>query len=152
AREPRRTPDVRCSHQIRLGHRKGSGSRKWDRSMGRNFAPEHDGMRLDRAVVAVYPEHSRSFVAKLIDDGCVSIDGKTVTKPSLRVSAGQRIDVDVPPPAAATAASQHLPLALLFEDDDRARADKPAGRVVPPAAGHSDGTLVNALLFHVRDL
>jgi 23S rRNA pseudouridine1911/1915/1917 synthase len=120
--------------------------------MGRNFAPEHDGMRLDRAVVAVYPEHSRSFVAKLIDDGFVSIDGKTVTKPSLRVSAGQRVDVDVPPPAAATAASQNLPLAILFEDDDVVVVDKPAGLVVHPAAGHSDGTLVNALLFHVRDL
>ena len=120
--------------------------------MGRNFAPEHDGMRLDRAVAAVYPEHSRSFVARLIDDGCVSIDGKTVTKPSLRVSAGQHVEVDVPPPAAATAASQDLPLAILFEDADLVVVDKPAGLVVHPAAGHSDGTLVNALLFHVRDL
>jgi len=120
--------------------------------MSRTFAPEHDGMRLDRAVAAAYPEHSRSFVAKLIDDGRVSVDGKVVTKPSLRVSAGQDVDVDVPPPAAATAASQDLPLAILFEDDDLVVVDKPAGLVVHPAAGHSDGTLVNALLFHVRDL
>jgi 23S rRNA pseudouridine1911/1915/1917 synthase len=120
--------------------------------MRRTFAPEQDGTRLDRALAAVYPEHSRSFVARLIEDGRVSIDGKVVTKPSLRVSAGQSVNIDVPPPAAATAASQDLPLTILFEDDDLAVVDKPAGLVVHPAAGHSDGTLVNALLFHVHDL
>jgi len=120
--------------------------------MSRTFAPDVDGMRLDRAVAATYPEHSRSFVARLIEDGYVSIDGNVVTKPSLRVSAGQRVDVDVPPPAPAAAASQDIPLAILFEDDDLVVVDKPAGLVVHPAAGHSDGTLVNALLFHVRDL
>jgi len=120
--------------------------------MSRTFAPDVDGMRLDSAVAATYPEHSRSFVARLIEDGYVAIDGNVVTKPSLRVSAGQRVDVDVPPPAPAAAASQDLPLAILFEDDDLVVVDKPAGLVVHPAAGHSDGTLVNALLFHVRDL
>src|ERR1051326_7631820 len=120
--------------------------------MSRSFAPDVDGMRLDRAVAATYPEHSRSFVARLIEDGRVSIDGDVVTKPSLRVSAGQRVDVDVPPPAPAAAASQNLPLTILFEDDDLVVVDKPAGLVVHPAAGHNDGTLVNALLFHVRDL
>ena len=120
--------------------------------MSRTFTPDHDGMRLDRALAAAYPEHSRSFVARLIEDGHVVLDGQVVTKPSLRISAGQEVDLDVPPPAAATAASQDLPLTILFEDDDLVVVDKPAGLVVHPAAGHSDGTLVNALLFHVRDL
>ncbi len=120
--------------------------------MSRTFAPDIDGMRLDRALAATYPEHSRSFVARLIEDGRVSIDGRIVTKPSLRVSAGASVDVAVPPPAAATAISQDIPLAVLFEDNDLVVVDKPAGLVVHPAAGHSDGTLVNALLFHVRDL
>jgi len=120
--------------------------------MSRTFAPDADGMRLDRALAATYPEHSRSFVARLIEEGRVSVDGRTVTKPSLRIRAGQRVDVDVPPPAAATAVSQDLPLTILYEDDDLVVIDKPAGLVVHPAAGHSDGTLVNALLFHVRDL
>jgi 23S rRNA pseudouridine1911/1915/1917 synthase len=109
-------------------------------------------MRLDRALAAAYPEHSRSFVAKLIDEERVSIDGRVVTKPSLRVAAGQTVNIDVPPPAAATAVSQDLPLKMLYEDADLVVVDKPAGLVVHPAAGHSDGTLVNALLFHVRDL
>ena len=120
--------------------------------MSRTFTPEHDGMRLDRALAAAYPEHSRSFVARLIEDGRVVVGGKVVTKPSLRIRAGEEVDLDVPPPAAATAASQDLPLAILFEDDDLVVVDKPAGLVVHPAAGHSDGTLVNALLFHVRGL
>ena len=120
--------------------------------MSRTFTPDIDGMRLDRALAAMYPEHSRSFVARLIEDGRVSIDGKVVTKPSLRVSTGASVDVDVPHPAAATATSQDIPLEVLFEDSDLVVVDKPAGLVVHPAAGHSDGTLVNALLFHVRDL
>ena len=70
-------------------------ARKWDRSMSRTFAPDIDGMRLDRALAATYPEHSRSFVARLIEDRRVSIDGKVVTKPSLRVSAGASVDVAV---------------------------------------------------------
>jgi 23S rRNA pseudouridine1911/1915/1917 synthase len=120
--------------------------------MRRTFAPEHDAMRLDRALAATYPEHSRSFVARLIEDGRVMIDGKVVTKPSLKVEAGQTVNIDVPPPAAAAAASQEIPLTMLFEDEDLAVVDKPAGLVVHPAAGHADGTLVNALLFHVHDL
>jgi 23S rRNA pseudouridine1911/1915/1917 synthase len=120
--------------------------------MRRTFAPEHDAMRLDSALAATYPEHSRSFVARLIEDGRVAVDGKVVTKPSLRVAAGQTVNIDVPPPAAAAAASQEIPLTMLFEDEDLAVVDKPAGLVVHPAAGHADGTLVNALLFHVHDL
>jgi 23S rRNA pseudouridine1911/1915/1917 synthase len=118
----------------------------------RTFGDEHDGERLDRALATLYPEHSRSFIAKLIEQERVAIDGRIVTKPSLRVSAGQEVSLDVPPPAPSTAASQDLPLTVLYEDDDLVVIDKPAGLVVHPAAGHSDGTLVNALLFHVRDL
>jgi 23S rRNA pseudouridine1911/1915/1917 synthase len=73
-------------------------------------------------------------------------------KPSLRVEAGQEILIDVPPPAPSAIASQELPLTLLFEDDELVVIDKPAGLVVHPAAGHPDKTLVNALLFHVKDL
>ena len=112
----------------------------------------HDGLRLDRALAALFPEHSRSFLARLIDDGHVHVEGQPATKSSQRVSAGQRIELDVPPPAATDVVSQDLPLTVLFEDADLIVIDKPAGLVVHPAAGHADGTLVNALLFHVKDL
>ena len=70
----------------------------------------------------------------------------------MRVAAGQRVEIEIPPPAPSGVASQDLPLTILFEDDDLVIIDKPAGVVVHPAAGHSDRTLVNALLFHVRNL
>ena len=82
----------------------------------------------------------------------MTVDGAVAAKPAFRVTAGQSITVDVPPPAPATAASQDLPLTILYEDADLAVIDKPAGLVVHPAAGHSEGTLVNAILYHLEDL
>jgi len=111
-----------------------------------------DGVRLDRALASLAPEHSRSFLAKLIDDGRATLAGRVATKPSQRVETGQELELDVPPPAASTVESQELPLTILFEDSDLVVIDKPAGLVVHPAAGHPDRTLVNALLFHVKDL
>jgi 23S rRNA pseudouridine1911/1915/1917 synthase len=120
--------------------------------MNVTFRTEDDGTRLDRALAARLPEHSRSFIARLIDDGRVTLDGKPAARPSVRVAAGQIAVVDVPPPSPTAAESQDMPLSILFEDADLVVIDKPAGLVVHPAAGHRDRTLVNALLFHVRDL
>jgi len=109
-------------------------------------------MRLDRALSERFPEHSRSALARLIEEGHVRIDGQTAKKPSQRVEADQRIDVDFPAPAPATIEAHDLPLRILHEDEDLVVIDKPAGLVVHPAAGHRDQTLVNALLFTVKDL
>jgi 23S rRNA pseudouridine1911/1915/1917 synthase len=116
------------------------------------IATEHDGLRLDRALSVLFPEHSRSALAALIDAGHVSIDGAVATKVSRRVSTGELVNVDIPPPAASTVVSQEIPLHIIYEDADMVVIDKPAGLVVHPAAGHADGTLVNALAFHVKDL
>jgi 23S rRNA pseudouridine1911/1915/1917 synthase len=113
---------------------------------------ELDGARLDRAASTLLPEHSRSFVARLIEEGRVVVVGAAVTKPSHRVAAGDEIELDVPPPAPSDLVSQDLPLTVIHEDDDIVVIDKPPGLVVHPAAGHADRTLVNALLFHVKDL
>ncbi|MDP9362560.1 MAG: RluA family pseudouridine synthase [Acidobacteriota bacterium] len=120
--------------------------------MNVTFESQDDGERLDRALATRLPEHSRSFIARLIEEGRVTLDGKPTTRPSVRVATGQRAELDVPPPAPTTAESQEMPLSVLFEDDDLIVVDKPAGLVVHPSAGHADRTLVNALLFHVRDL
>ncbi len=80
------------------------------------------------------------------------MDGRTVQKVSFRVASGHELTVDIPPAAPASARSQEIPIAVIYEDDELVVVDKPAGLVVHPAAGHADGTLVNALLFHVRDL
>ena len=114
--------------------------------------PEHDGKRLDRTLAALFPDQSRNALSRLIEEGHVRLDTNEVAKTSLRVSAGQTIDVEFPPPLPASAAPEDLPLSILFEDADIVVIDKPAGVVVHPAAGHASGTLVNALLFHVKDL
>ena len=111
-----------------------------------------NGLRLDRALGDLFPSYSRNFLANLVTDGHVRIDGAPAKKVSQRVETGQRVAIDVPPAAPATIASQDLPLTVIHEDADVVVIDKPAGLVVHPAAGHSDSTLVNALLFHVKDL
>jgi 23S rRNA pseudouridine1911/1915/1917 synthase len=113
---------------------------------------ELDGARIDRAVTALLPAHSRSFLVRIIDDGGVALAGRPVTKPSHRVAAGDEIELDIPNPTPAEIVSQDLPLTVIHEDDDIVVIDKPPGMVVHPAAGHADRTLVNALLFHVKDL
>lgn len=110
------------------------------------------GLRLDRALGELFSDHSRNYLAKLIEEGHVRLDGKTVTKPSHRVETGQTVAVELPEAAPSGIESQDLPLAIVFEDDDVVVIDKPPGLVVHPAAGHPDRTLVNALLFHVKDL
>jgi 23S rRNA pseudouridine1911/1915/1917 synthase len=118
----------------------------------KSIPEDADDFRLDRALSILFPEQSRSYLARLVEQGHVIVDTKQATKTSLRVAAGQSIAVEFPPAAPATVESQDLPLTILFEDSDIVVIDKPAGIVVHPAAGHADQTLVNALLFHVKDL
>lgn len=97
------------------------------------------------------PALSRSQVRRLIDAGHVTLAGQPA-KPSSPVPAGAEVLVTVPPPAPSTPAAEPIPLTILYEDADIVVVDKPAGLVVHPAPGHSSGTLVNALLHHVRGL
>jgi len=112
----------------------------------------HAGLRLDRALGELFPEHSRSALARLIEEGCVRIDERTAAKASQRVEAGQKVEVAFPEAAPSGVEAQEIPLTILYEDADLVVIDKPAGLVVHPAAGHPDRTLVNALLFTVKDL
>ncbi len=82
----------------------------------------------------------------------MTVGGAVADRPALTVEMGAVFEVDVPPPRPATAIAQPLPLRIVFQDDDLAVIDKAAGMVVHPAAGHPDGTLVNALLHHLEGL
>ena len=113
--------------------------------------PDHDGARLDNFLTALLPEQSRSHIQRLIKDGRVTGPVASL-RPSTAVRAGQVYVVEIPPPAAAEPLPEALPLRIIYEDPDVVVLDKPAGMVVHPAAGHSSGTLVNALLHHVKDL
>ena len=112
---------------------------------------DSEGLRLDRFLVGVLPEHSRSQIQRLIKDGHVRVGGRGA-KPNQPVKTGQQIAVEVPEPVDAVPRAEPLPLPILFQDRDLIVVDKPAGMVVHPAAGHASGTLVNALLHHVDDL
>ena len=112
---------------------------------------EGHGSRLDRFVTSVLPEHSRSQIQRLIKDGQIRVGGHEA-KANQAVKTGQEISIDVPEPVDPLPQPEALPLPILYQDSDLIVVDKPAGMVVHPAAGHSSGTLVNALLHHVDDL
>jgi len=106
--------------------------------------------RLDR-FVSERLEMSRTRVQTLVAEGRVKVDGREARK-SEAVQPGMRIDVVVPPPVAVDIPAQDLPLDIVFEDEHLVVVNKAAGMVVHPAPGHRTGTMVNALLYHVRDL
>jgi 23S rRNA pseudouridine1911/1915/1917 synthase len=112
---------------------------------------EQDGIRLDNFLTAMLPDQSRSQIQRLIKDGHVHGPSPSL-RPSSAVKTGQSYSIDIPAPVAASVDPEPLPLRIVFEDPDVVVLDKPAGMVVHPAAGHTSGTLVNALLHHVKDL
>jgi 23S rRNA pseudouridine1911/1915/1917 synthase len=114
-------------------------------------ASEDEGRRLDLVLAARIPDLTRSQAQRLIREGRVTLShGRP--KPALPVPAGVEIVVDIPAAEPIVPAAESLPLRVLHEDDDLAVVDKPAGMVVHPSAGHRAGTLVNALLHHLRGL
>jgi 23S rRNA pseudouridine1911/1915/1917 synthase len=114
--------------------------------------PGQAGERIDALIAAVVPALSRAAVQRLIEGAQVRINDAVVAKPGQRVRAGDAVTVAVPAPQPIEVVAEDLPLTVLYEDADLIVIDKAAGMVVHPAAGHPRGTLVNALLFHCRDL
>ena len=111
---------------------------------------EAAGRRLDQVLAELCPQCSRSQLKALIEEGAVRLGGQAV-KVSYKVRGGETAEISFPEAPAAPAA-QELPLTLLYEDQDIAVVNKAPGMVVHPAPGVIDGTLVNALLFHLKDL
>jgi 23S rRNA pseudouridine1911/1915/1917 synthase len=113
--------------------------------------PEHNGLRLDNFLTALMPDVSRSQVQRWIREGLVAGPANAL-RASTIVHSGQTYTVETQEPTAATPLPEALPLRIIHEDPDLVVLDKPAGMVVHPAAGHDSGTLVNALLHHIKDL
>lgn len=111
--------------------------------------PEAGGERLDKIISFEEPSLSRSAVQKLIEDGAVTVNGKTAVK-SLKLKGGETVTVMIPDPVELKAVPQDIPVEIVYEDDDLLVVNKPKGMVVHPAAGNPDKTLVNALLFHCK--
>ena len=114
-------------------------------------SPEEAGVRIDRYLTGVLAGQSRSQIQRLIKEGRVTIAGQTV-RPNHVVHGGDAIVVDVPEPSSPTPQPEPIDLNILYQDSDVVVVDKPAGMVVHPAAGHAQGTLVNALLHQISDL
>ena len=112
---------------------------------------ESAGQRLDRFLVSVLAEHSRSQIQKLIADGRVRVGAREV-RPNLAVHAGDSVVVDLPEAAPSSVQPEAAALEILYQDADIVVVNKPPGMVVHPGAGHASGTLVNALLHHISDL
>jgi 23S rRNA pseudouridine1911/1915/1917 synthase len=114
-------------------------------------ADEMVGLRLDKALSLHSEIKTRSRAAHLIDGGLVLINGKP-GKASLVLKANDQIEISLPEPEPTELVPYDFPLDVLFEDDDVIVINKPSGLVVHPAAGHFQDTLVNALLFHTKNL
>lgn len=110
-----------------------------------------EGGRLDATLARVHTVLSRNRIKDLILAGMVSVDGRTVSEPKYRLSAGETITLLAPPPEDAEPHPENIPLDILYEDDQLIVVNKPVGMVVHPAPGSPDGTLVNALLYHCGD-
>jgi 23S rRNA pseudouridine1911/1915/1917 synthase len=116
-----------------------------------NLVVDEPGMRLDRYLAEKCPELSRTQAQRLVADGLVTVNGQ-VAKAGLKLSAGDRLSVKLPPPPDAPLSPEAMPLNIVFEDSDLLVIDKPSGLTVHPAPGHPHHTLINAVLSHVPDL
>ena len=103
--------------------------------------------RIDKCLSALIDSLSRSFIQKMIKDGAVRVNGMPV-KGSYRVKAEELVEFDLPKTRMPDIEPENIPLDILYEDEDVIVVNKPKGMVVHPAAGHYNGTLVNALLYH----
>lgn len=112
--------------------------------------PENAGKRLD-IFVAEWQNITRSAAQKLIGGEFVTLNGAIPAK-NYKLRAGDELECELPEPIPADAQPQDIPIEIVYEDNDLLVVNKPRGMVVHPAPGNPDGTLVNALLFHIKDL
>ncbi len=112
--------------------------------------PADTGVRLDKYLSDRIDDLSRSAIAKLIEDGKVTIGDKPAQK-SARLTAGDAVSVIVDAPRPVDIIPENIPLDIVYEDDHLLVVNKPKGMVVHPAPGNYSGTLVNALMYHCGD-
>lgn len=112
---------------------------------------ELGGQRLDQVAAQLFSEYSRSRLSSWIKDGRLTVDGQVV-RPRDTVHGGSILALEAEQEAQGEWIAQDIELDIVYEDDQILVINKPAGLVVHPAAGHADGTLLNALLHHVPDI
>ena len=110
-----------------------------------------DDKRIDRYLASRLPDYSRTFLQKLVKEGAVLVNGRTV-KSSYDIQKGDVISVRVPVLEESKVVPEDIPINIVYEDDYLMLINKPYDMVVHPAGGHPSGTLVNALAFHCQNL
>ena len=108
------------------------------------------GERLDAFLARSVAGLTRSAAVRLLDDGCVLVNGKPGKK-NLKLNTGDEVSVEIPEPKTVDIEAKEIPLDIVYEDEDVLVINKPKGLVVHPAAGHQDDTLVNGLMYAMGD-
>lgn len=115
------------------------------------FKIKNETGRIDKVLSEKIKEASRSQIQGWIKDQMVTVNSQVI-KPNYTVQPEDQIEVAVPEPVEVEMLPEDLPISIIYEDSDVLVVNKPQGMVVHPAAGHPSGTLVNALLYHIKDL
>ena len=115
------------------------------------FDETEAGERIDKLVTESIEGTSRTAVQQWFKEGRVTVNGKVV-KANYRPDAGDEVRVGIPEPEDLDIKAENIPLDIVYEDADLLVVNKPRGMVVHPAPGHTSGTLVNALMYHCKDL
>lgn len=116
-------------------------------------ANENDkGKRIDSFLNEVIEDATRSYIQKIIDGGYVEITGKKTTKSGNKLKGTETIVVNLPEDETLDLVPEDIPLEIIYEDSDIVIINKAPNMVVHPAHGNYNGTLVNALLYHIKDL
>lgn len=113
--------------------------------------PEYLNTRIDKVLANELKDFSRAYIQKLIEDNRVLVNNKP-TKANYKLRANDIIYVSIPEPEILDIIPENIPINIVYEDSDIIIIDKPRGMVVHPAPGHYTGTLVNALMYHCKDL
>jgi 23S rRNA pseudouridine1911/1915/1917 synthase len=115
-------------------------------------AEQFNRFRLDKFLTVHLSDRTRAFLQKLIKDGHVIVDGKTVSKVGLLLKIDSEVELEIPKPKEIKAKAEKIDLDIVYEDEDIVVVNKPAGMVVHPSetGAHLSGTLVNAILYHCK--
>ncbi len=118
-----------------------------------NFIVDQDSIdqRIDAFLAKQLKDHSRTSLKNLIIDGLALVNKRKI-KPHYCLKFGDSVELEIPPKKETSLFSENIPLEIVFEDDDVLVVNKPYGMVVHPGAGNTESTLVNALMFHTKEL
>lgn len=114
-------------------------------------ALEAQPVRVDKFLADKFPKYSRTYLQTIIKNGLITVNEKSV-RPKYQIKGGELLTVKIPEPQELQAFAENIPIDIIFEDEDIVVVNKASGIVVHPSPGHNSGSLVNALLFHCKNL